>query len=302
MPVMSHIQNCLEAVSRSTRYFLGVVSRGSSPSLLMRGSERQRTMKAFLGTIISLVVPSFLLLSVLTPLAHALEIVNPHYVPQLSERIHNSIQSHVRESLTAITTKDSQIDIDILGIPGLTSVDADLADSPVIIKTTSALKSRYSNRTVIQLNLCNNHNHCRHLSVPIRITLQQPVWVANHGVSAHQPLVKSNLTLEMREVSQIASHTLTAKTDLNQYETRIGIGSGQVLDVRKLVLKPDVRRNSRVRIVMVQSNGVHLGFYGKALQDGRIGETITVAYGLNHRKKKQQRGQVIRHNTVQVSM
>jgi flagella basal body P-ring formation protein FlgA len=273
---------------------------------LMRGSERH--MKAFPGAAISLAALAFLsrcflLLALLcyAPVGLAVEVANPHYVPELTDRIQASVQAHVRQSLGVLTTSETQLSVDILGIPGLSSVDTDFADVPITLSATSGLKDHYSNRTVIQLNLCDAQNHCRHLSVPVKITLRQPVWVAKLGVPAHQPLGRKDLALEVRDVSQIAAHTLNAKAKLDQYETRVSLAPGEVVDTRKLLAKPDVRRNAPIRVILAQTNGVEIGLYGKALQDGRIGDIIVVTYGLNQ-STHQYRGEIIGPNAVKVSM
>ena len=74
---------------------------------------------------------------------------------------------------------------------------------------------------------------------------------------------------------------------------------GEIIDKRFVKMKPDVARNSDVRIFFVSNGSVMISIDGNALADGMIGDYINVE---NKNYKRVYNGKVIGENRVLVNI
>jgi flagella basal body P-ring formation protein FlgA len=101
------------------------------------------------------------------------------------------------------------------------------------------------------------------------------------------------------EVSQQLDYILTQEMLNNkQIVTKKWFREGEIIDKRFVRMKPDVERNSEVQAYF-KSNGVMIMVNGKALDDGMIGDYISV---LNDKYKKTYKARVIGENKVLINI
>ncbi len=195
------------------------------------------------------------------------------------EAVQLAVVSHVQKQLEPMLDRsaDEEVNIEVIKVPGapFSFPEAESLED-IQIQTESALGEMYSNRAVVRVRVIAPTGRERSVGVPVKISIQKPVWVLKESIDAHQPLNSRFLELQVRQVSRDFSHVVGKETDLSQYVARVNLRRGDVLDSRKLVIPPDVARNSRVRIILTTDSGMHISVHGTAVDEGRIGETIRV--------------------------
>lgn len=228
--------------------------------------------------------------------AHALDLdaatvseqVRSHVLGQL--RQHHGVQG------------DERVIVDILNVPGAPfKIEQAQAPSDIVIDTRSSLAEVYANRAIVRVSLkTHGGQSLREFGVPVQIKIEKPVWVVKNLIQAGEPMSAKNLTLETREISRSYQHTVGRDTRLTQYEARVNLQPGELLDNRKLLIPPDVRRFTDIRIVLSNGKGMEVSVPGTALSDGRVGETIQVRQ--QSLAKKTFSGEVIDKNRVLVQI
>ena len=82
---------------------------------------------------------------------------------------------------------------------------------------------------------------------------------------------------------------------LNQY---LSSHRQTILDRRFVKIKPDIERNAEVQVYF-KSNGVMVSIIGTAMDEGMVGDYITI---LNKSYNKRYKGRVIGENKVLISI
>lgn len=174
----------------------------------------------------------------------------------------------------------------------------------IVIDVTSALEDYYSERGIARVTVKSRATgRRRSIGVPFTVDIRKPVWVVQSPVPASTPLSEADFTLEVREVARYAGYVAGQETDLSDYMARVNLQPGDLLDTRKLIIPPDVRRNNTVQIMIDAGNGISITVMGKALADGRIGEIIRVKHHHpNRRRPRYFNAQVVDKNQVLVHM
>lgn len=202
------------------------------------------------------------------------------------EAIRQEVAAHVKDQLASLMQGEdgAQIQVDVLNVPSGPFEFPEAASlSEIEIEPRSNLDQVYSSRAIVRVRLSDGLSG-REIGVPVQIHIKKPVWVVKNHVNANAPLRKSDFKLEMREVSINYGHAVGQERDLAQYAARVNLRPGELLDSRKIVIPPDVTRNSEVRILMTNGQGMTVSVPGIAMNDGRIGEEIQVRHQLHKRK------------------
>lgn len=159
----------------------------------------------------------------------------------------------------------------------------------------------YTSRGIVQVTL-STEAETRQVGVPIRISLEQPVWVASRLIRAKELLTPNDFRKQIKRLDTNAAWAIPCETSPAGYSARINIMPGTVLDNRQVNITPSVVQNDEVRVVLKMASGVQLTILGKALENGVIGQTIKVRRTLDNRKARILTGQVIGKNQVLVEM
>ena len=173
--------------------------------------------------------------------------------------------------------------------------------SDIRITLKSALTTEYTDRLVVRVSLASPGGEHRDIGVPVKITVNRPVWVVKHPVASGAHLRPSDFELQVRDVSQDLAHVAGPELNMNNYIARVNLASGQMLDTRRIQLPPDVRRNDDVLIVLTNGRGMDISVMGEAMTDANIGDTVRVRHG-EARTRKYYTATVVGKNRVQVEI
>lgn len=130
----------------------------------------------------------------------------------------------------------------------------------------------------------------------VRASLWRPVWVASRRLDRGEALDSSSCTLKTLDVFAENLSYVPADTDLSVYEIVQGIGQNRPLTSRDLGLRPLVRKNQLVDVI-VSEGSMNITMKGLALATAGAGEMVGVR---NVDSRKDFQAQVIGNNTVQV--
>ena len=139
----------------------------------------------------------------------------------------------------------------------------------------------------------------REFLVSVRTLAYKNVHCAKKQINRDSLLSDDNVISKRMEVSLQLDNILT-NSDLKnkQLISKKWFREDEIIDKRFVKAKPDVERNSEVKIY-IKSNGILLTLTGTAMADGMIGDYVTVN---NSQYKKNYRAKVIGENKVLVSI
>jgi flagella basal body P-ring formation protein FlgA len=150
--------------------------------------------------------------------------------------------------------------------------------------------------TMVTLNV--DGQKVRKFPVPVTLTLEQNVWVANDNISKDNTLNSASFNLEKKDITNNYALIIGADKDLSDYVAIRAIKPGEVLDRRCAMLKPDVFKNSIVSAIF-DAGGINIAMEATALQNGVIGDSIRVH---SEKYKKFYTGEIIGQNKVLVKI
>lgn len=230
----------------------------------------------FITRLVGLVILGVFIL--LQPPVHALEVSKSQVEAAVLAHVKSAIQNHVAHSA------DTHVNVEVVNLPGF-PITLEHAKT-VAIDTDSSLGQHYSDRAVVRVNINNPEGgESREIGVPIKITIKKSVWVAKGVISAKEPLNPGLFTLQTKEVSHQFSHSVGREANLSEYIARVNIQAGEMLDNRKIVIPPDVTRNTDITIILSNGKGMNIAIFGTALGDGKIGQQIRVKQHVNETVK-----------------
>ncbi|MDX2085812.1 MAG: flagellar basal body P-ring formation chaperone FlgA [Candidatus Melainabacteria bacterium] len=209
------------------------------------------------------------------------------------------VQAHVKNQLPASAQSSLSVEVDrVPGAPFLYPEEYTAED--ITIQANSNLKEHFNSRAIVRVSLKDKSGSTKEVGVPVHITLKQPVWVVKNMIYPGQGINSKDLTLETRDVSRYYYSVVSPKDDLSEFEARVVVRPGMMLDRRQLIHPPAVRRNQPVKISLKNGNTFQISVEGLAMEDGRIGQTVRVR---NLKKMNQYySGQVVAKNRVEVAL
>jgi flagella basal body P-ring formation protein FlgA len=196
------------------------------------------------------------------------------------------VSDHVAQVTDSRLGQGAAVQVQVLGVPGAPFRFLRV-DNPADIKleANSHLSENFTNRTIVSVRMTTPDGLARQVGVPVKLDVTRPVWVVKRPMTAGEVVNKSALALESREIGQLAPYVLGSDDDLSDFQSRVCLKPGEILDSRKLVHPPAVRRNDDVRITLITGQqGMAITLVGTALEDGRIGQTIRVRNPVNKQK------------------
>lgn len=167
----------------------------------------------------------------------------------------------------------------------------------------SILDTHYNANPVVRLTLTDTKGIKRVTGMQVKIQAMAMVWMTKNPINAGDILKSSQLKLVPTDISRqldMAMSEAVTSNALNQYEARVMIGAGQLLDFRKVRKIPDIQQNAAIKLIIEASPGVEVGISGIALQNGSIGETIRVRRDRDNHSKRYLSGTVIDKHRVRV--
>jgi flagella basal body P-ring formation protein FlgA len=237
----------------------------------------------------SIVTGIFVVIGLLS-VAHADVTVNP-------KMVETRVENYVRES-TPLKDPAAVLYVDV----------TEESTEPIVLKgdnlNISMEDTRMNpmeSRGIVQVTLTTDQD-VRHIGVPVRISVEKPVWIAKCLIRPKETISAQNAVLQRKRLSDDALYSLGSQENVQNYTARTTIEPGSLLDLRKLTMIPAVYNNEEVRLVMNMESGVVISVEGKALEDGTIGKRIRVSRKLGDNKIRYYTGEVIGRNLVQINI
>ena len=160
-------------------------------------------------------------------------------------------------------------------------------------------KDRYLPRDIKRVNLYVNGMLVKTLNLPIIMKAYKEVLVAKVDIDREQQLTEENTIVKKVDCSEIIEYVLEQGSLKKEMTTKKPMKAGEVLDKRFIKVKPDVVRNTEVRVFFSSNDSLMVTIDAVALEDGLIGEWVNVE---NKNYKKIYKGKIIGENRVLVTI
>lgn len=209
----------------------------------------------------------------------------------------------LKKDLLEVITKDysqktsAELDIKITMLP-FQSIT--LPDGEITYEITNTSDNgNITSRDIKRINILVDNKLQRSISVPLMIKAYEEVLVAAEDISRDQPINSARIKLKKINIADKSNFVIT-KTMMNkEMMTKKEFKSGEFIDKRFIKVRPDVTRNTEVRIILNSDTGFQIAIDGIAKTDGTMGEYVTVE---NKMYNKTYTGKVIGENRVQVNI
>ena len=154
-------------------------------------------------------------------------------------------------------------------------------------------------RDIKRVDIYVNNAFVKTLNLPVQTTVYKDVLVASDFINREQALTKDCTTVKKVDVSMRMEYILTEKMLEKEITAKKAFQKGEIIDKRFVKMRPDVIRNSDVRIFFISNGAVMVSIDGTAMSDGMTGDYINVE---NKNYKKVYNGKVIGENKVLVNI
>jgi flagella basal body P-ring formation protein FlgA len=136
-------------------------------------------------------------------------------------------------------------------------------------------------------------------SLPIwfSVSIYEPTLVAARGIARHERLGDIDMKVEERDIAGLSARPLAAQRSADALRARHPLAQGQVVLKTDVEPAPSVLRNQEIQ-VQVHSGGVVIETSGIAMQEGHIGDRVSVR---NPGSQKDYVARVISEGVVRVS-
>ena len=205
----------------------------------------------------------------------------------------NDIHKLIMENLSQKTSAELDVRISMLPFNALTIPEGDVSYKLLNPQDDIKLVSR----DIKRVNMYVGEKLYRSLSVPIEIKAYDEVLVAAESIHREQPITLSKVRFKKINISDKSNFVVTKSMMKKDMVTKKEFRDGEYIDKRFLRVKPDVIKNSSIRILLTTGTGFEIAIDGIARMDGIIGDYITVE---NKTYNKTYHAKVINPNTVLV--
>ncbi len=154
-------------------------------------------------------------------------------------------------------------------------------------------------RDIKRVDIYVNNAFVKTLNLPAQTSVYKDVLVASDFINREQTITNETAMVKRMDVSQRMDYVLTEKMFAKDMKAKKAFQKGEVIDKRFVKMKPDVERNSGVRIFFVSNGAVMVTIDGTAMADGMTGDYVNVE---NKNYKKVYTGKVIGENQVLVNI
>ena len=207
------------------------------------------------------------------------------------------VKSQIAAQLKAGYEKmaNAEIDVKITATP---FAELQLPDGKIEYKIVQG-GDKIVPRDIKRIDVYVNNAFVRTLNLPTQTSVYKEVLVAADTINREQSINRETTLLKKIDVSQRMDYILTDKVLHKEMFAKKAFQKGEVIDKRFVKMKPDVERNSGVRIFFASNGAVMITIDGTALSDGMTGDYINVE---NKNYKKVYTGKVIGENRVLVNI
>ena len=177
--------------------------------------------------------------------------------------------------------------------------DLQLPDGRVTYKISAGSGDKILPRDVKRVDVLINGTYYRTLNLPAQTSVYMDVLVASEQIDREKVLTKDCTEVKKVDVANRADYVLDGSMLDKEITTKKIFQKGEIIDRRFVKMRPDVARNSDVRVFFVSNGSVMITIDGTAMSDGMLGDYINVE---NKNYKKVYTGKVIGENRVLVNI
>lgn len=192
-------------------------------------------------------------------------------------------------------TVDGDVQVKITATP---FADLQLPDGRITYRIANG-GDKILPRDVKRVDVYINGVYNRTLNLPAQTIVYKEVLVARDQIDREQTLTKDCTEVKKVDVSLRANYVLDGSMLDKEIITKKIFQKGEIIDKRFVKMKPDVARNSEVRVFFVSNGSVMITIDGTAMSDGMLGDYINVE---NKNYKKVYNGKIIGENRVLVNI
>ena len=190
---------------------------------------------------------------------------------------------------------DGEVQVKIMATP---FADVQLPDGKVSYKISNG-GDKLLPRDVKRVDVYVNGVYKRTLNLPAQTIVYKEVLVATEQINREQILTKNCTEVKKVDVSMRADYVLDGSMLDKEITTKKIFQKGEIIDKRFVKMKPDVARNSDVRVFFVSNGSVMISIDGIAMSDGMLGDYINVE---TKNYEKSYNGKIIGDNKVLVNI
>ncbi len=173
-----------------------------------------------------------------------------------------------------------------------------IPDGKVSYKVTSP-EGRYLPRDIKRVDVYVDNNFIKTLNLPVAMKAFKEVIVARDAIMIGQAVTAENTVIKKMDCADRLEHILGEESLKKDITTKKPMRAGEIIDKRFVKIKPDVVRNTEVRVFFSSNDSLMVTIDAVALEDGLIGEWINVE---NKNYKRIYKGKIIGENRVLVSI
>ena len=209
----------------------------------------------------------------------------------------NFVREEIKKQIIEQNKKytDAELKVIIANMPFSTMTVADGRLKFVV----SSNFDKFVPRDIKKVHIYSNGHLEKEFIVSVRTLAYKNVLCARTMLDREALLSNANVVPKRMEVSANIDYVLTEDMLRNrQMITKKWFREGEILDRRFVKIKPDIERNAEVQVYF-KSNGVMVSIIGTAMDEGMVGDYITI---LNKSYNKRYKGRVIGENKVLISI
>ena len=188
-----------------------------------------------------------------------------------------------------------ETEVQVLNVP---FKDLIVPDGKLTYKVVSP-EGRYLPRDIKRINVYVDGTLVKTLNLPVQLKVYKEVLTAKEPMVRDQAITAENTYVQRMNVADKLDYVLTNDSLSKDIKTKKPMRQGEVLDKRFLQIKPEVVRNTEVRVFFTSNDNLMITIDAVALEDGLLGDYINVE---NKNYKKVYKGKIIGENRVLVAI
>ena len=208
---------------------------------------------------------------------------------QIKSDVAKLFENHYKNIITG------DVQVKITAVP---FADIQLPDGKITYKISSS-GDKILPRDVKRVDVFVNGAFIRTLNLPAQTAVYKEVLVASNLINREQSITNECTEIKRVDVAMRADYVLDASMLEKEITTKKIFQKGEIIDKRFVKMRPDVAKNSDVRIFFVSGGSVMISIDGTAMSDGMTGDYINVE---NRNYKKVYNGKIIGENRVLVNI
>lgn len=208
------------------------------------------------------------------------------------------VKAKVAELLETQYKKEINADVEVK-VNATQFASLQLPDGKVSYRISNSNSNKIMPRDIKRVDVFVNNAFIKTLNLPVQTKIFKEVLVASDIINREQSLTKDCVEIKRVDVSMNSEHVLSKNMLEKEITTKKAFQKGEIIDKRFVKFRPDVQRNSEVRVFFVSNGSVMISIDGTALADGMTGDYINVE---NKNYKKVYNGKIIGENKVLVNI